>query len=498
MSSESTDANATTENEFPVAKVPVAKVKDAAPLMLRSSRMWWLTLVCLILAIALAWQSMPKKGQRIAIHFPQGHGLKAGDTLRYRGIKVGTVATINLNDGLSGVDVVVELQPDGGALDREGTRFWIVRPKISLTEVSGLETAIGAKYIGVSPGDPSGPQRTEFEGLSAAPPDELDRGGLVIVLRSDQRYGTSPGAPVTWRGVKAGKVLSVNLSPDARHVNITARIDRSYRKLVRSSSKFWVNSGFGVDIGLSGIKLNAESLTTILQGGISFVTLADDNNKKSVRDGHVFSLSAEADDDWLEAAANVPLIDFDLPETVLIRGKRVSSTFGIKHTKEFTQHGLVIADGQQTLLLTAPLPLAGETELADFEIDAASGEPKPISGVTPTTATLSASGMIAVPLENIKPAARLNQIRNPTSIEDCLVVRSAIVDGRATPVIQAIDAEQLSAGTTGWLVQNDLNFSEWNGAPVVAMSDGKVIGILLTDSGSPIVSIYSDTTESSE
>ena len=257
MSSESTDA--TTENEF-----PVAKVKDAAPLLLRSSRMWWLTLVCLILAIILAWQSMPQKGQRITIHFPQGHGLKAGDTMRYRGIKVGTVSTINLNAGLSGVDVVVELKPDGGAIDREGTRFWIVRPRISLTEVSGLDTAIGAKYIGVSPGDPAGPQRTEFEGLSAAPPDELDYGGLEIVLRSDQRYGTSPGAPITWRGVKAGKVLSVNLSPDARHVNITVRIDRPYRKLVRTSSKFWVNSGFGVDIGLTGVKLNADSLTTIL------------------------------------------------------------------------------------------------------------------------------------------------------------------------------------------------------------------------------------------
>lgn len=493
MSSENADANATTGNDF-----PVAKVKDAAPLMLRSSRMWWLTLVCLILAIALAWQSMPQKGRRITVHFPQGHGLKTGDTMRYRGIEVGTVSSIKLNRDLSGVDVVVELQPDGGALDRDGTRFWIVRPHVSLTEVSGLETAIGAKYIGVSPGDPTGPQRTDFEGLSAAPPDELDHGGLEIVLRSEQRFGTSPGAPITWRGVKAGKVLSVNLSPDARHVNITVRIDRPYRKLVRSSSKFWVNSGFGVDIGLSGVKLNAESLTTILQGGISFVTLADDTGAKSVRNGHVFSLAAEPDDDWLKAAANVPLINFDLPETVLIRGKRVSSILGIKRSKEFTQHGLIVADAQQSLLLTAALPFASETELADFEIELANRDPEPITGVQPTTIALTASGMMTVPIEKVMAGARLNQFRTPGSIEDCLVVRSAFVDGLATPVIQAIDAEQLSAVASGWAVQSNLNFGEWNGAPVVAMSDGKMIGILLTESGSPVVSVYSDAKEPSE
>ena len=209
----------------------------------------------------------------------------------------------------------------------------------------------------------------------------------------------------------------------------------------------------------------------------------------------MFSLAAELDDDWLEAAANIPLIDFDLPETVLIRGNRVSSILGIKRTKEFTQHGLVVSDGQQRLLLTAPLPLAGENELADFEIDAASGDPKPISGVAPIAAAVSANGMISVPLENMNASVRLNQIRIVSSIEDCLVVRSAIVDGRATPVIQAIDAEKLSVGTAGWIVQSDLNLSEWNGAPVVAMSDGKVIGILLTESGSPIVAVYSNATQ---
>ena len=212
---------------------PMAKVVDAAPGLLTASRMWWVTLACIVLAIFLAWRSMAEGGRQIEIHFPEGHGLKAGDSVRYRGIEVGLVIEVTLNSDVSGINVKVALKPGGGALDRKGTRFWIVRPKLSLTEISGLETAVGAKYIGVSPGEPTDAHWDDFEGLASAPPDELDHGGLLVILRSDDKHGTAPGAPVTWRGVKTGKVLSVNLSPDARHVHITIRIDRAYRRLVR-------------------------------------------------------------------------------------------------------------------------------------------------------------------------------------------------------------------------------------------------------------------------
>ena len=196
--------------------------------LLRQSKMWWITLVCLLLAAWLAWQSLPERGPQISIQFPEGHGLKTNDVVRYRGIEVGVVTDVTLNESLTGINVDVMLKPGDGSLDREGTRFWVVRPRLSLTEVSGLETAVGAKYIGVSPGDPNGPHQKKFEGLMIAPPDELVGGGLELILRSDDRHGIGTGSPITWRGVDVGQVLSVNLSPDARHVDFGVRIDRAY------------------------------------------------------------------------------------------------------------------------------------------------------------------------------------------------------------------------------------------------------------------------------
>lgn len=484
---------ATPLSATPAPDFPVATINEAAPGLLSASRMWWVTLVCLLLAIGMVWWSLPEAGRRLVIHFPQGHGLKAGDAVRFRGIEVGQVTDVQLNTDVSGVTVTVNLTSGSGALDRDGTRFWIVRPRLSLTEVSGLETAVGAKYIGVSPGEQTAALRTEFEGLAAAPPDELDHGGLQVVLRSDDRHGTSPGAPVSWRGVKAGKVLSVNLSPDARHVHITIRIDRAYRKLVRPSSKFWVTSGFGLDIGLSGMKLNAQSLSTIIEGGISFATLAEGADDGVVRDGHVFALAESPDKEWLNGEATIPLIDFPLPETVLVRGVKPGSVLGISRNKEFTQTGLLIRDGQQTLLLTAQLP---QTEDAARYVGVEITSPGSGSVTVPATqpdACLQGAGWLGVPVGSQAAVLSRTSFRLPTQAEDCLVVRSAVVDGAATPVIQNIDLEEIAVQEEGWVVHSEsVDFSEWHGAPVMAMEDGVVIGVLLTDSGSPLISLVGE------
>ena len=467
-------------------KFPAAKVIESGTGLLRASRMWWLTLLCLIGALWLAWLSLPRSGRAITIHFPQGHGLKSGDAVRYRGIDVGTVADVQLNGELSGVDVHVTLNPDGGALDREGTRFWIVRPQLSLTEISGIETAVGAKYIGVSPGAPNAAHRDEFDGMAGAPADELDRGGLQLVLRSDDRHGTSPGAPVTWRGVQAGKVVSVNLSPDARHVHITIRIDRQYRRLIRSTSKFWVTSGFNVDIGLSGVKLNARSLETIIQGGISFVTLAGDTNK-SVRDGSVFALAEQPQEDWLTAEASVSLIDIALPETVTVSGTRPSSMLGFSRTQKFSQTGFFLKTDSGVELITATM--SDDEEATTTLTVHSQSATHTLENIAINKLASRGTCIVAQPM-SVRQGIPLSALRHPTGPEDCVVVRSSFDESEVTQVVQTIDLEHIAIQSDQWAINNpDVDFTAWHGAPIIAMSDGKIIGILHADADGPIIGL---------
>ena len=166
------------------------------------------------------------------IEFPQGHGLKPGDALRYRGIDIGYVSKVELSGSLSGVEVHIELDQAADSVARQGSRFWIVRPQIDLTGVSGLETAVGSKYVAVIPGDAAGPVERRFQGMANRPPDSLGDAGIEIVLRGDDRYGLGPGTPVTWRGVEVGQVIDSRLAPDALHVDTRIHIRQPHRRLL--------------------------------------------------------------------------------------------------------------------------------------------------------------------------------------------------------------------------------------------------------------------------
>ncbi len=483
-------------SSFPKAEIEEIRSTTA---IIFESRMWWLTLICFILAFWFTWKAIPSKGPTIVIRFPDGHGLKAGDAVRHRGIDVGLVDSVALSESLSQITATVTLTPEASGLAREGTRFWIVRPQLSFAGVSGLETAVGAKYIAVSPGESEAEHRSQFEGLSAAPPDENFGEGIDVVLRSDAKHGVSVGAPVSWRGVEVGQILSINLSPDARFVDIHARINSEYTRLLRSSSQFWVTSGLGLDVGLSGLRLNADSLTTIVRGGVSFATPAVGKDKNPIQSGHVFNLHEQPDPKWLEPGSSLPLVDFDLPPTVTLQGTRRTSFLGVARTSRFSVNGLLVQKSSGNAVLTAADVVAAEVPAEEGKAPPAQElmlgsvmEEKtvPVSLTPPTSsdepeASLVKAGLIWVPVGTdigALPAVEASAFRIPAAPEECCLCRSVKADDSASSVIQSIGVEQLKAADGLWTVTIDLgDLSPWHGSPVVSMKDGKVIGVFVAN-----------------
>ena len=167
-------------------RLPIARItegRESSTSMLRTSRLWWITAACVLLAGWLTWQSLPVRGPEITILFPDGHGLKQGDSLRYRGIDAGSVTSVVLNADLDRVVAIVSLTPAASALAREGSRFWIVRPQVSTAGITGLETAIGPRYIAVVPGAVGAP-------------------GPASGLRPGSRAGRGAGSPGARPGVR--------------------------------------------------------------------------------------------------------------------------------------------------------------------------------------------------------------------------------------------------------------------------------------------------------
>ena len=124
-----------------------------------TTRLWWVTLFAVVGVVALMVMSLKSHGPTILIRFAEGHGLKTGDVLRFRGIVIGEVTEVVLTPDLGRVAVKVRLQAKAAHVARRGSQFWIERPRVSLSHVSGLETVVGAKFLNVHSGTERRPGR---------------------------------------------------------------------------------------------------------------------------------------------------------------------------------------------------------------------------------------------------------------------------------------------------------------------------------------------------
>jgi len=98
----------------------------------------------LLFALYLGADAWLGTGPTITILAEEGHGLGIGDPLRYRGVDVGRLSAVELTEDLEQVSLSVRLVPEAAGLCREGSQFWIVRPRMAVDSVQGLETIVGA------------------------------------------------------------------------------------------------------------------------------------------------------------------------------------------------------------------------------------------------------------------------------------------------------------------------------------------------------------------
>lgn len=473
------------------------------------SPMWIVTLLCFLLAIGLTWAALDEPGVWLKIRFDRGHGLKVGDGVMYRGIEVGRVGKLTLRGELDGVDVHVLLDRAAESVAREGSRFWIVRPQVGVQGISGLETAIGSKYLSVIPGS-SLTRQLSFVGLETPPPDGADRGGIEIVLRGDDRWGVNPGSPLSWRGIEVGQVLGSNLSPDAKHVDTRVRLDERYRALLSPNSKFWVTSGIQMDLGVTGLKMSAESLSTIARGGIAFITPASPAPIQPVQPGDVFKLHRQVNDDWIKSASGINRFDVAPPMAVRVRASWKESFFGLSRSRELSAWAIAVArkgvgkTQSAELLLPSDLIQARSASIeGSYRLVLVSEQeevPLPLSGDTPVTGPVT-----RIPMEANRVSMSLvtqQRFRPAKAPEDVIAIsnrrtgQSPSAGEDRMMITEMIGREQLSVGEDGnWRVLDTLLSSEvWHGAPVLSATDEKIVGMLIvTDSATMIARLANET-----
>ena len=256
------------------ASLPDDGVADVAVLERRRriSIVWIIPLVAILIGGWLAYRTIAEKGPTVTIDFKTAEGLEAGKTrVKFKDVEIGTVESVTIKPDLSGVSVTAALSKEVESYLTEKTRFWVVRPRLGAGGVSGLSTLVSGAYVEMDPGREGAEART-FVGLEIPPLVRADSRGKFFDLKAEKLGSFSYGAPVYYRGFKAGQVLGFELEEDRTSVVVHIFINEPYDTLVYEHSRFWNVSGFGVSVDANGMELRTESLEAVLQGGIAFDT----------------------------------------------------------------------------------------------------------------------------------------------------------------------------------------------------------------------------------
>src|SRR5512143_1990339 len=120
---------------------------------MRVSVIWIIPLLAAVVAIGIAVQRIRSEGPTITIVFNAAEGIEAGKTLvRYKDVPIGRVTAVHLTSDYTKVEVTAKITKRSAGLMVEDAKFWIVRPVISLSGISGLNTLLSGNYIGFQPG----------------------------------------------------------------------------------------------------------------------------------------------------------------------------------------------------------------------------------------------------------------------------------------------------------------------------------------------------------
>jgi paraquat-inducible protein B len=260
------------------------------------SPIWFLPFLALCIGGWLLYSSYQDAGIDITIHFETADGITPGKTkVIYKGIPVGTVQDVSIDEKLDGVILDVEMDKETKSGLVEDTAFWIVKPEISAGRVSGLETLLSGSYIGVHRGKSSTPQRS-FTGLINPPPITHDVPGLHIRLKTDQLYSLQRGSNLYSKNLKIGLIDDYRLGDNGK-ITLDIFIMPEFSHLVREGTRFWNASGLSVTGDLqSGLSVNIESMAALIYGGLACATPDALQDGPQAENGRTYELYKDFED----------------------------------------------------------------------------------------------------------------------------------------------------------------------------------------------------------
>ena len=217
-------------------------------------------------------------GVPMKLKLASGSDINEGSTkVIYRGIEAGIVQEITINDDeRRSVTAHILLDPRAEIILRESTKFWLVKPEVSISGVKNLGTLLSGSYITFEPGD--GEFKDSFEILPQPPINVPLRPGKLVRLSSEETPSSGVGSPIYYKNMQIGELLGSELTDDNSSVITSVYIYERYTGLIVDDAVFIETGGISIDADLSGFSFKMEPLVSTFKGGIDLLRADPDTN----------------------------------------------------------------------------------------------------------------------------------------------------------------------------------------------------------------------------
>ncbi|HEY5733504.1 MAG TPA: MlaD family protein, partial [Gammaproteobacteria bacterium] len=163
------------------------------------SLVWLIPILTILIGGWLTVKTLSEQGPEVTISFKTADGIEAGKTkIKFKNVEIGVVDSVQFSDDFSHVLLTAKFHYGTESFLRRGTRFWVVKPRLGLRGVSGLDTLVSGAYIEIEPGQ--GIKRRHFVGLETPPVINAGEDGKEIVLIANRLGSIDAGSPIYYQG----------------------------------------------------------------------------------------------------------------------------------------------------------------------------------------------------------------------------------------------------------------------------------------------------------
>ncbi|ABM03964.1 Mammalian cell entry related domain protein [Psychromonas ingrahamii 37] len=222
-----------------------------------------------------------KTGLSIELITNKINNLPNGAGILFKGFGIGRITDIQYSIKDQQFVVSALINPQFSELITDGSQFWIEQTSFTFAKIKNIGNVIKGDYIAFQPVEKNQlshrKKSTRFLIQQAAP---AKASVLSLLVLTEDATGLNPEAPITYQGLKIGKITALDFSEKAGFIAVHIDIDQQYHYLINKNSQFYLLNGVNFNASLKGIEVQSTPLENLISGGIGLY------NKKPVNQSH--------------------------------------------------------------------------------------------------------------------------------------------------------------------------------------------------------------------